>query len=100
MKKVIKGTGGYVNLWAQNQKISGLTFVNPNISSLKCGRDMEPEAINICTDIMQKTHQNFAVQERGLILLESHPFIGVVQMLLLVVHTARTSVLKLNALIL
>ena len=35
---------------------------------------------------MQKTHQNFAVQERGLILLESHPFIGVVQMLLLVVQ--------------
>ena len=29
MKNVIKGTGGYVNLWAQNQKISGLTFVNP-----------------------------------------------------------------------
>ena len=46
MKKEIKGTGGYVNLWALNQKISGLTFVNPNIPSLKYGKDMEPEAIN------------------------------------------------------
>ena len=43
MKNVIKGTGGYVNRWAQNQKISGLTFVNPNIPSPKYGRDMEPE---------------------------------------------------------
>ena len=31
LKKVIKGTGGYVNLWTLNQKISGLTFINPNI---------------------------------------------------------------------
>ena len=73
--KVIKGTGGYVNLWALNQKISGLTFVNPNIPSLKYGRDMEPEAINTFTDVMKKTHKNFAVQERGLILLDNHPFI-------------------------
>ena len=29
MQKVIKGTGGQINLWALNQKISGLTFVNP-----------------------------------------------------------------------
>ena len=37
---------------------------------------MEPEAINTFTDIMKKTHKNFAVQEFGLILLDSHPFIG------------------------
>ena len=54
MKKVIKWTGGYVNLWALNQKISGLTFVNPNIPSLKYGRDMEPGAINTFADIMKK----------------------------------------------
>ena len=55
MKKVIKGTGRYVNLWVLNQKIPGLTFVNPNMPSLKYGRDMEPEAINtFTTDIMKK----------------------------------------------
>ena len=58
MKMVIKGTGGYVNLWALNQKISGLTFVNPNIPSLKYGRDMEPEAINTFTDVMKKISLN------------------------------------------
>ena len=44
--------------------------------SLKYGRDMEPEAINTFTDIMKKTYKHFAVQECGLILLDSHPFIG------------------------
>ena len=37
---------------------------------------MVPEAINTFTDIMKKTHRNFAVQECRLILLDSHPFIG------------------------
>ena len=76
MKKVIKGTGRHVKLWRLNQKISGLTFINPNIPSLKYGTDMEHEAINTFTDIMKKTHKNFAVHEFGLILLDSHPFIG------------------------
>ena len=55
MKKIIKGTGGYVNLWALTLKISGLTFVNQNIQPLKYGRDMEPQAINTCTDITKKS---------------------------------------------
>ena len=38
---------------------------------------MEPEAINTFTDKMKKTHKNFVVQECGLILLDSHPFIVV-----------------------
>ena len=37
---------------------------------------MEPGAINTFPDIMKKTHKNFAVQECGLILLDSHPFIA------------------------
>ena len=73
MKKIIKGTGGYVNLWALTLKISGLTFVNQNIQPLKYGREMEPQAINTCTDITKKS---FAIKECGIILLDSHPFIG------------------------
>ena len=60
---------------------------------------METAAINTFTDIMKKTHKNFAVQKCGLILLDSRPFIGQFRMLLLVVHAAGTSVLKLNVLI-
>ena len=37
---------------------------------------MEPEAINTFNNIMEKTHKNFAVQECGLTLLDSHPFTG------------------------
>ena len=60
---------------------------------------MEPEAINTFTDIMKKTHKKFAVQGCGLILLDSHPFVGASPDHLLVVHAAGTSALKLNALI-
>ena len=37
---------------------------------------MEPGAINTFADIMKKTHKRFTVQECGLILLDSHPFIA------------------------
>ena len=37
---------------------------------------MEPGAIKTFPYIMKKTHQNFTFQECGLILLDSHPFIG------------------------
>ena len=61
MKKIIKGTSGYVNLWALTLKISGLTFANQNIQSLKYGRDMEPQAINTFTDVTKKTQSSFAI---------------------------------------
>ena len=35
---------------------------------------MEPEAISTFTDFLKKTRKEFAVQECGLILLDSHPF--------------------------
>ena len=44
-------------LWALNQKISGLTYVNRHIPSLKYGRDVESGAINTFADIMKKTHK-------------------------------------------
>ena len=46
MKKVRKGGGGVVNIWSLKEKISGMTFVIPNIPSLKYRRDMEIEAVN------------------------------------------------------
>ena len=46
MKKVRKGGGGVVNIWSLKEKISVMTFVIPNIPSLKYRRDMEIEAVN------------------------------------------------------
>ena len=58
MEKLYKGNGAVVNLWNVFQKISGLTFVNPNIVSLKYGRAMEPNAANSFFDLLSKQHKN------------------------------------------
>jgi len=76
MNKLEKGGGVHINMWSLNQKISGLTFVNPNIPALKYGRDMEIDAVNTFTGLMKKTHKNFATSECGLYLDTSIPFIG------------------------
>ena len=38
MKKVRKRGGGVVNIWSLKEKISEMTFVNPNTPALKYGR--------------------------------------------------------------
>lgn len=53
MKKIETGKGGTVDIWSCKQKISGLTFVNPNIPALKYGKDMEIEAVNAFLDVMR-----------------------------------------------
>lgn len=76
MDKVIKGGGGYVNMWSLNQKVSGLAFVNPDIPALKYGRTMEIEAVNMFCDVMKKRHKDFRSEKCGLFLHENLPFIG------------------------
>ena len=76
MKKIETGKGGTVDIWSCKQKISGLTFINPNIPALKYGRDMEIEAVNAFLDVMRKNHTNVSVSECGLILDRTMPYIG------------------------
>ena len=57
-KKVRKGGGGVVNIWSLKKKISGMTFVNHNIPTLKYGRDMEIEAVNTFPEYIKKYHQD------------------------------------------
>ena len=76
MEKFNRGGGGYVNLWQVFQKISGLTFINPNIPALKYGRSMEINAVNNFIDVISPSHKNFKVFESGLFLDKIDPFIG------------------------
>ena len=46
MQKLQKNGRESVNFWQVFQKISGLTFINPNIPALKYGRAMEENAVN------------------------------------------------------
>ena len=73
MEKVRKGGGGAVNIWSLKQKISGMTFVNPNIPALKYGRDMETEAVNTSAEYVTNYHQDCVISECGLVLHETMP---------------------------
>lgn len=73
--KISRGSGVCVNMWALNQRVSGLTFANPNIPALKYGRDMEIEAVNSFYELMKKKH-NLKLSECGLFLERSVPVIG------------------------
>ena len=76
MKKIRKRGGGVVNIWSLKEKLSGMTFVNPNIPALKYGRDMEIEAVNTFAEYIANYHQDCISSECGLILDETMPYIG------------------------
>ena len=76
MQKLQKHGGESVNLWPVFQKISGLTFVNPNIRALKYGRTMEENAVNEFYNQMSKSHRNIKLSECGLFLDKGDPYIG------------------------
>ena len=63
MTKVGKGSGGTVNMWFLNQKISGLVFVKPNIPALKYGRDMEIEAANTFNEFINGKHKDIELSD-------------------------------------
>ncbi len=76
MQKLQKNGRESVNLWQVFQKISGLTFINPNIPALKYGRAMEENAVNEFYNQLSKSHRNAKLLECGLFLDRDNPYIG------------------------
>ena len=76
VKKIQKPTGCYIDMYSINEKVSGRTFVNPNVPQLKYGRDMEPEAINAFEVYFSEKHKNVNIEHCGLFLDDVTPFIG------------------------
>ena len=64
MTKVEKDGGGEIDKLL-NQRISGLIFVNPNIPSVKYGRDMEIEAVNNSFEFMKGKRKGIKLSECG-----------------------------------
>ena len=54
MNKILKHTGGCVDMWSSCQNISGLSFTNPDLPALKYGQIMEMEATNQFVELMKK----------------------------------------------
>ena len=77
MEKFVKVGIGYVNMWNLCQKISGLTSINPNIPTLKYGRDMEQHAFNVFFELFKSSHKKPRLCNCGLFLDGEQPFIGV-----------------------
>lgn len=75
-KKVRKVCEGAVTIWWLKEKYSGIAFVNPNISALKYGRDMEIGAANTFAEHIENYHQDCIISEYELILDETVPWIG------------------------
>ena len=65
MKKVRKEVGGVVKVWSLKEKIFGMTFFNPNITGLKCGRDREIETANTVAEYIKNTTRNVLFQNVG-----------------------------------
>ena len=56
MKLVRKSGRGAVNTWSSKKTFFGMTYVNPNIPSLKYGRDMEIEVVNMFSECIKNYH--------------------------------------------
>ena len=76
MSKILKPTGGCVDMWSLYQNISGLSFINPDLLALKYGRTIKMEAANEFFELMKKKHKHFAILECGLLLDKANCFIG------------------------
>ena len=63
-------------MYSVNQKVSGLTYTNPNIPAQKYGRDMEDEAANDFFSAMKLKHKNPKMIQCGLFLDKVSPVIG------------------------
>ena len=68
MTKFTEGDGSSTNLWSLFKKVSGITFVNPNIPALKYGREMEINVVNEFQKMHAISHTNIKVEECGLFL--------------------------------
>ena len=76
MTKFTEGDGSSTNLWSVFEKVSGMTFVDPDIPALEYGREMEINAVNEFQKCMQSFIKINKVEECGLFLLPEKPFIG------------------------
>ena len=76
MNKILKPTGGCINIWSLCQNISGLSFTNSDLPALKYGRTMEMEAAKKIFELMKKKHKNLVISECGLFLDKTNCFIG------------------------
>ena len=76
MKKVKQGGGGYINMFQLNQNVSGLTYIDPNLPSLKYGREMEDEAAETFLRAMKSQHKNLKLNKCGLYLDKKSFVIG------------------------
>lgn len=64
------------NMWSLIKKVSGFTFINPNIPALKYGRDMENHAADKLLHLLKTKHTGVKMKECGLFLDATKPFIG------------------------
>ena len=53
-----------------------MTFFNPNIPTLKYGREMEIEAVNAFPEYIKNYHQDCVISECGLVLNDTMPYTG------------------------
>ena len=74
MAKVMAGCGGCIKSICQ--KISGYSYVSPDIPALKYGREMESIAANHFLEIFKKHHKQVSLTECGLFLEQKYPYIG------------------------
>ena len=54
------------SMWSLIKKVSGFTFINPNIPALKYGRDMENNAADKLFHLLKRTHTGAEMKECGL----------------------------------
>ena len=58
------------------RKITGITFVNPNIAPFKYKRNMEIEAVNTIGEYIENYHRDCIISEGGLVPAETMPSNG------------------------
>ena len=66
MNKILKPTGGCVNMWLLCQNISGLLLINPDLHALKHDQTVEMEATNAFFELMKMKHKSLVISECGL----------------------------------
>ena len=76
MNKILKPTGGCVDMWSLCQSISGLSLTNPDIPAPKYDGTMEIKVTNEFFELMKKKHKNLVISKSGLFLDKTNCFIG------------------------
>ena len=83
-------------MWSLCQKISGLSFTNPDLPALRYGRTMEMEAANKFFELMKKKHKNLILSEYGLFLDKTNCFIGAIPDRLMVCDCCEDACLEIK----